>query len=395
MKDSPMFNLFDVTRDHEPYLGPRGHKKRNDKPRQPNAREIKAYLCWVAERRGVYVPADADFLANGIWKGGECLLEMPGYGQEQSVTLETLDDAGEVLASQALPVEPKKGGVIWSAADVRKAHGPIAKPGKVKAAKRAPIAVQMGQPEECPAIVAPVGAERIADAIPAHVAPEDIDSLSGPEIAPDGLADLMERVEALEARVATLSAQSDATPIGEVQPRRTPAHERAIRRAWAERCQARARADLDRRALEAANGAYRGAVDALAKANAERDAARADAESWKASSNGLWRDVERITGKRIANTQRARRMIDAQRQRARMAQAALSKVKRDMADPSQPERASDIARLMQERDKARTACTALEQRAQRSERAVEDLAGKFEAMAVRVAQAEAAVRRAA
>ena len=50
------------------------------------------------------------------------------------------------------------------------------------------------------------------------------------------------------------------------------------------------------------------------------------------------------------------------------------------------------ARLVKERDEARTANAALQGRAERSERAVQDMAGKFEDMVSRVTRAEAALR---
>ena len=57
----------------------------------------------------------------------------PGANQMRAkVTLETLGDDGEAISSQTMPVEPKKGGIVWSKDDVRKACGPVA---KVKAAR--------------------------------------------------------------------------------------------------------------------------------------------------------------------------------------------------------------------------------------------------------------------
>ena len=62
-----------------------------------------------------------------------------------------------------------------------------------------------------------------------------------PAPAPDPMAELAARVAALEAMAATpLSAVSAEPPSGEAaQAKRTPAHERAVRRAWAERKAAR------------------------------------------------------------------------------------------------------------------------------------------------------------
>lgn len=110
-------------------------------------------------------------------------------------------------------------------------------------------------------------------------------------------------------------------------------------------------------------------------------------------------DLER---KRRASAERARRMIAAERKRTanhRQHAAALSgelaRLRRDMADPSQPERASDIAMLKRERDQARTALAAVQQRAERAEAFIAPLSDKVEELAGRVARAEAAARKAA
>jgi hypothetical protein len=119
--------------------------------------------------------------------------------------------------------------------------------------------------------------------------------------------------------------------------------------------------------------------------------------------------------KRTRADQRARRMIAAWREAERkqahyreierqethgalmardMAQAELARVKASMADPMQPERASDIAQLIRERDEARTAAAATDARNRALQSAVDGLADKFEAMVSRVSRAEAALRAA-
>lgn len=79
---------------------------------------------WDSERREM-IPAE--------YAPGAFSVLFPGANQMRAkVTLETLGDAGEVVSSQTMPVDPKKGGVVWSKDDVRKACGPVA---KVKAAR--------------------------------------------------------------------------------------------------------------------------------------------------------------------------------------------------------------------------------------------------------------------
>ena len=96
-----------------------------------------------------------------------------------------------------------------------------------------------------------------------------------------------------------------------------------------------------------------------------------------------------------ARISRLRTVANNHRQHAAALSADLAKIKRDMADPSQPERASDLARLIRERDEARNAAAASQARALRAEQAVGTMADKFEDLVSRVARAEAALRKAA
>lgn len=403
-------NLFDVTRGIAAHIGPRNSKKANDKPRKANDSEVKAYLIWLADRRGLWLPHDAEYQPAGVWSksAGEYVLPMPGYDQDQTVTMETLDEAGEVLTSQTLPVEPKKGGVIWDKAAVRKACGPIAKPAKAKRGKVAdPIAV---------AVVAPVAVETQEASPPALDKPE-------PAIAPSvppavDLESIAARIEALETALAALSVTPAQAPIAEPaeeRPKRTPAHDRAIRTAWAERKSRRRWQEINRERIERLTSECDTLAEAArdALANLGREAKRADdaerererliarGDEWEALQHRTWTESMGHKAKRRATAQRARRMIAAARARADLdaralaiTNANLSRLKRDMADPMQPERASDIARLVGERDTARTALAAMAARAERAEQTVDAMADRFEGLVSRVTRAEAALRQA-
>lgn len=142
-------NLFDVEHENGPLM--------REKPRAATETEAKAYVTWLRERRGLRLFDNVELHSRGIGGGrnshlvywaatfGKCLkpsrwegdvrtapeyqegaysILIPGHDQlAPRVTMETLDESGEVVASQTLPVEPKKGGVIWDKAAVRKACG--------------------------------------------------------------------------------------------------------------------------------------------------------------------------------------------------------------------------------------------------------------------------------
>lgn len=381
------FNLFDVTHGHATHLGPRGTAKRNDKPRQANEREIKAYLKWIADERSIYIPTDAEFQPRGIYSksAGGHILDMPGYGQVQTVTMETLDDAGDAISSQTLPVEPKKGGVIWSREDVRKACGKIAKPGKMKAQPVAAPADEISAPLETVEPVAAVSGRYEAASAPEQPRVEpSVPVEAQPSTAADVSA-IMERLAALETRVEALSGFTEVAPtVDEAQPRRTVGHERAVRRAWAERKAARLQ-----RAIAADHMRMREQVQAGLKVQAEkRRRAVLNARDLQRRLYAEHKVVDRLAEKR----REAKRDAQAHCQRANVLHAQLDKLRADMADPHQPERASDLVQLRRERDEARTALSAVTARAERSEVALQMIAPRIEEMVSRVAIAEAALR---
>lgn len=396
----------------------------NAKARNVTARELRAYFDWLRRRANLpdlgemtfegvgYVhgaatgPLDTKATCKGAtfgerlqhsryvngehlpeeWAEGCYSIPMPGYQRQPArVTMETLDEAGEVIASQTLPVEPKKGGVIWSRDDVRKACGKVAKPSKRQSAPLSPAepvtAVMAG--------VEPETAPLVAEAAPSA-------SIAADPTPTSDVPDILQRLAALEARVEALSVVTSPTA---AQRERSPAHERAVRRAWAERIKARNRLRNLRAAEESNHAEYRAWKEARAQLEKERDQARGDAAAWEKSSGMHFREVQQLGTLRDKATPRARRMVNrarrntaAQRQLADALQAQLTKLRIDMADPHQPERASDITRLMRERDEARTALSAVTARAERSEAAVHQVADKLEEMASRVARAEAALR---
>ncbi len=296
----------------------------------------------------------------------------------------------------------------------------------------APAMPEICQPEAAGSDLSPDMAQEGGEAPGALHGPE-----SGPvelvsetcELPADPLADLAARVAALEARIAALPAEStgaavngekiEVAPSGEVaRPRRTAAHERAIRRAWAARIEARRQraiaADHMRmreqvqEALRASQSGLTTAETFIRSMEAREKALKADVErltadcaEWEALQHRTWGEKVGERLKRRASASRACRLLAStrkaamfQRQRADVLAAQLDKLRSDMADPAQPERASDLAQLVRERDQARTALAATDARNRAMKAALDELADKFDGMASRLAVAEAALRRA-
>lgn len=321
--------------------------------------------------------------------------------------------------------------------------GEIITRAEIEAAMRGEIV----EPVVMPEIASHAPAQSESDPIAAQEGGEVVEALHGPEIAPvelvsesyklpDAPADepapatvkesmtvppadleaITARLDALEQALATLSAgqgatveQADASCATETETapvlstKRTPAHERAIRRAWAER-KARREAEADQRQAWQTAERWKAkrsvSVHSAMRLRRELDAAKTRAASaevrMERESHRAWDQW----GRRRDNAARARRMIAAVRARAdldrralEVTNATLSRLKRDMADPSQPERASDIARLVRERDEARTALAAVTARAERAEQGLHSMADRFEALVSRVTRAEAALRQ--
>lgn len=305
--------------------------------------------------------------------------------------------------------------------------------GQVEAALRGEV-----EPDAAPMpeIASPAPAQDESAPIAAQESGEAVNALTGAEIAPVELVTVADdlpapaapdleaitaRLDALEAALATLSAESTGlipAPSNEsaeiitpptARAKRTAAHERAIRRAWAERKarrDAERKRDATRRNLQVAEESNAAEYRAWKQA---REALETERDKWEADCRANFAHAGKMNAKRRATAQRARRMIAAARvthaesinrmaAQARTAidasQAELARLKRDMADPMQPERASDIARLVGERDTARTALAAMAARAERAEQTVNAMADRFEGLVSRVTKAEAALRQA-
>lgn len=159
---------------------------------------------------------------------------------------------------------------------------------------------------------------------------------------------------------------------------------------------------LDRRIRDDEAARYGIAAKRLASAQrARRMLAESRAQAAHYYAN--WKEEVRREAshgrKRADSATRARRLLATsrkaaafQRQRADVLAAQLDKLRADMADPIQPERASDIARLVRERDEARNAAAATSARNASLQAALNSLGDKLEAMAVKVTLAERAAR---
>lgn len=277
---------------------------------------------------------------------------------------------------------------------------------------------------------------------PTMTAPEPLDAPSGPEIAPeainDPLTEVLARLAALESQIASLSAERVDTPIGGMSgevvalPVAGAAQRLALAQDYRRADRARReriarrylamRADRERArqevalwkahcdnwadevtSLEQANQRLkdkrRASVKRAMTLQRERDAAHLKAASAMAriemQEGRIWEEWDH----RRRNAERARRMVSSARAEAKAAnqsasasRAALAALRARLADPAQPERASDIARLMQERDTARNALAALQQRNTAMQSALDSSAKIIEDFGLRLAKAEAAVR---
>jgi hypothetical protein len=226
----------------------------------------------------------------------------------------------------------------------------------------------------------------------------------------------MARLDALEASLATLSAPSVEAPTSGKR-QRSPAHERAVRRAWKER--------RERRSAEACMHMYARRLDSMAD---ERDAfEKVAAERLQQVAHESERRTEnairarrmlaggraksaRINGKRRANAllarQRTREMVAAVNELLEQADKLKSEIETAKQSPTYFDadsglekvdlvgRQTHYATVARERaETAEHALAAMKARCERAEEARDKLADAVEGMAGRLAVAEAAVRR--
>jgi hypothetical protein len=159
------------------------------------------YLRWLAGRRGIEIPHNARFEPAGIKAGNSMLLPMPGYGQPQTVIIETFDENGDVIRSSVIGLDKGKLGINASA--VRSLVGKVEKPKAMRAAK-APAnlspceRVEGETAPECQSKAAPISAEAGARPV------EEISTVTAFPVRADADARLIAalRAEAEELRAA-------------------------------------------------------------------------------------------------------------------------------------------------------------------------------------------------
>jgi hypothetical protein len=421
IKAATVPSLFDVYHDNASLCGRSGKTG----PRAAVAQEIRAYAAWLASKAGLYPFNTSEVIGGGIaWRSrhhepvmgvtygeqrgrnaetreyeyeqGSYSIPFPGRNAHRdTVTFETLDDDGNVIASSCLPVEPKKGGVVWDRDAVRKAAGKVAKPSRGKPAT--PLSAEIDDRAEN---LATETQEPVAVADDAR---EAVALLSEPEIAPQapcatecekpadlstapGLADqvaaLASMVEEMRGQLAALKAAPPVEGMTAAPPvsgkrERTAAHERAIRRAWKHRRESRLRrsiaedhmrmrdqvqAELRQTSLEALQAAVwksrqrRRAIlfardlqkrmnEARMIASRHRDA-RNDADD---RANGLACDLLKETRRADEATKDALRVSDILRER----DAEIATLKARPHHMGQEIKPDDYQRLIRERDEAR------------------------------------------
>ena len=174
-------------------------------------RDAPTYLRWLAQRRGIALPATAHFTDKGIFAGSavgaECLIEMPGSSEEyqrsiRTIEVEELDEAGEVIHSSRIGLKPN-GALPWDQKKVRGIAGKVAKPTKSKAT----VSVTPHQGNDTPSTV----------------------GIEGQGLA-EQVAALAEQVAALQAQLAALARQPEGKG-DEAAPDATGRIEQALRRA--------------------------------------------------------------------------------------------------------------------------------------------------------------------
>jgi hypothetical protein len=229
--------------------------KRDTAGPAPHADETaKTYLTWLAGRRLIDIPEAAIFRLDGIWSGygpaATLLLAMPGYGVSEIVTMETVDDAGQVVRSQRLAVAPNgaislKAEQVLTATGLTKGRKPRPEPRRnvldpaqalyMSAAEMSAYCASCrpsAPAETVEAIAAPVVETIDAPAEPITQNPladslDNANSIASP--SPDVVAALTARIASLEAVVGDLMVlelrrgNAEATPAHGNETAATPA----------------------------------------------------------------------------------------------------------------------------------------------------------------------------
>ncbi len=391
-------DLFDVYHDNNSLCATK------PKARKAIPAEIFAYATYLAVKCGLhaheareivgggYVGGFPDAPCTGVTFGEKRRTNLNSYPAEyeyadgsfsvpfpgrnahrESVTLETLDDAGEVIASQSLPIEPKKCGVIWDRDAVRKAAGPIAKPAKAKRKAPAPhrgnARDAIGEMEQPAPIASPVPAE-IAQLV------EMVAALTG------RLAQMEERlsaipVETVVAQEATAPSIGElAEPIGEMAP-------------WGgARDLARMRADYATEQRQAERARRLRIVRRYLAMRRDRAAILAQRAAWKARADE-WRER---AGEGFALRDAV--VADAEQLEIRLnaAIAENAKLKSRPHHFGNEVRLDDVRRITEERDVARRSLASVTEQRDRLAKATDKGADMLDAMTERALRAEIALK---
>lgn len=268
------------------------------------------------------------------------------------------------------------------------------------AAMESPAPIDEPAPENLAA--EPVQPESAPDAAPnAGIASSAPEIASPVEIMPGD--DLAARLDALEMAVKALQ-QTQAAPMtaddAAARPKRTPAHERAIRRAWLERCGRRDALAMAYRHRDARNAADDNVKDIRRELQTvinARDEALADAlrvsdicRQRDAQIEALQDDMRAM--RKTADQANAGLALAIDERNAARAELAL--LKRSLADPTNPLRSTDETRLIDEARELRATVASLREQNARMKAMCERGGDQLEAMIGRVTRAEAALRAA-
>lgn len=287
-------------------------------PRSATRAEMVAYLAGLAEAHGLTVDhRHIDMHLHGMTVGeitarggfvegcnrrspdtyatGSFSIPMPGYGRRDIVTMDILDDAGDVVRTISLPEKPRGKDVL-----------PI-----TKAQLQTYSGIEPSRKKRAKAISAPVSVDEAAIAPARQPVVSPVPAASPPTIpaASELERSLLARVEALEAVIARLGIADGADVAVPSPAGRTDAHARAILRAW------RIRADRRRLAHQ-----HRLDVERIAAVTAERDAAIARADAMAAKRLAIHATLQRMRTRREAMASE----LESARSEARSAVSAMS-----------------------------------------------------------------------
>lgn len=288
-----------------------------------------------------FAPIDTTYYEGGFRKmtgGVPCRVASRRTRDGRYVRAETSPHYDAVFDSTKGVSRLEKNPAVVAAAREALAAAPVRKPRVVKARPIATPVVEAVEPveiaqEAAPVVISAPISDPVAEApaLPVAAIPADVTAL----------------VAALEARIAALETSrgysAPPAPANDaVAPvRRSERQAAAIRRAWSMRKAMRERADLDGRALFAANGAYRGSLDALQHRTAElvqvraqlaAAETRADAAERRVSAQD--RDAAGLRAELRAAQGRAERLVTiatGKRRAAASDRAALDRVRADLA----------------------------------------------------------------